>query len=863
MNLPEKNDAFIQIKGAKEHNLKNISVRIPRESLTIITGLSGSGKSSLAFDTIFAEGQRRYVESLSNYARQFIPVLDKPDVESIEGLSPAISIEQKTTSFNPRSTVGTVTEVYDYLRLLFSKISKAYCEKCNEPIQGQTSQQILDQILEYPEGSKVSILAPVVRHRKGEYQKELLQLQQKGFSKAKIDGITFDLGQDTIKLDKQKFHSISVYVDRILLKKHSKIEEKLAFTHRLDQAIQLALKEAQGILHVDVQKPQAEEVEEKIFSINYACLTCGYSYPNPEPRTFSFNSPIGACSDCDGLGYIEKEAIDSELDEEDSTVNIEFSRSACPKCKGSRLKSGALIYKIKNFHIAELCELSIEKLSNFFEKITLSTRELLIAERILKEIHERLFFLKHVGVGYLSLNRSAKTLSGGESQRIRLASQIGASLNGVIYVLDEPSIGLHQRDNQKLLEVLKKLKSLGNTVLVVEHDEDTIQEADYILDMGPGAGSRGGEVIAAGTLAEIMNHQSSLTGKYLSKKLKIPVPHLRRAVNSQKLLEIAGINKNNLKNVDLKIPLGLFTCITGVSGSGKSTLIIDTLYPLLAQKLYKAEIPPIDFKKFTGFENVDKVIDIDQKPIGRTPRSNPCTFTGVFSLIRDLFSSLPESKIRGYKPGRFSFNVKGGRCERCEGDGYVQVNMHLLVGSYVKCEACQGKRYNLETLSVRYKGKSIADVLNLTIEDALSFFENIPTIKNKLQALTEVGLGYIALGQSAITLSGGEAQRLKLAKDLSRKATGKTIYILDEPTTGLHFEDVKKLIDVLQRLVDQGNTVLVIEHHLDLIKCADHIIDLGPEGGEKGGSIVVEGAPEQVAKCKASYTGQYLKKLLN
>lgn len=853
----EKNDDFIVIKGAKEHNLKNINLAIPRDTLTVITGLSGSGKSSLAFDTIYAEGQRRYVESLSTYARQFLEVLDKPDVESIDGLSPTISIQQKTTSHNPRSTVGTVTEVYDYLRLLFSKIAQAFCYSCGKPISGQTAQQMVDRILEYPENSKISILAPLVRGRKGEYQKELQAMRQRGFSRAKIDGEVLDLSQE-VSLDKQKKHDIDIYVDRLII--HASGKGLAAFRARLLESIETGLKLADGLIKVELEGAKTAEEKEQIFSEKFACIDCGTSYPSPEPRTFSFNSPMGACKTCDGLGYLKQEEDSEDFDEDagnSETAAIEI-RVPCITCKGSRLKPESLFFKIKNKSIADLSELPILKLEVFFKDVKLSSREVLISERILKEIRDRLGFLVHVGVGYLSLNRTAQTLSGGESQRIRLATQIGSSLVGVIYVLDEPSIGLHQRDNDRLLETLEKLRDLGNTVLVVEHDKDTIERADHVVDLGPGAGTRGGEVIVEGKLKDIMKSNVSLTAKYLTGELKVEVPKERRPVRKDYAINISGVVLNNLKNVDIAFPLGVFTCVTGVSGSGKSSLVIDTLYPLLMNSLFKTKIPEIPFKKIEGIEHIDKVIDIDQSPIGRTPRSNPATYTGLFSLIRDLFAQLPEAKMRGLKPGRFSFNVKGGRCERCQGAGMVKVEMHFLSDIYVMCDECEGKRFNDETLSIKYKGKSIAEILDMTIEDAAPFFENVPNLRQKLTTLTEVGLGYITLGQQATTLSGGEAQRMKLARELSRRATGKTLYILDEPSTGLHFDDVKKLIQVLHRLVDQGNSVIVIEHNIEIIKTADHIIDMGPEGGEEGGQVVGVGTPEIIAKITQSHTGKYL-----
>ncbi len=868
------NDAFIVVRGAKEHNLKNISVSIPRETLTVITGLSGSGKSSLAFDTIFAEGQRRYVESLSTYARQFLEVLDKPEVESIDGLSPTISIQQKTTSHNPRSTVGTVTEVYDFMRLLFARVSQPFCYNCGNPISSQTAQQIVDRIMDLHEGSKLSILAPIVRGRKGEYQKELITMRQKGFVRARIDGEVLDLSQ-SFALDKQKKHDIDIYVDRLILRKNAPPPGPQAgasgigrgfdsLRARLHDSVETALKLADGLLKISFEGGGPES--EQLFSDQFACMDCGISYPAPEPRTFSFNSPMGACKQCDGLGYFEDDlaaATDSreaqEAEEETEALTV---LTPCDACRGTRLNPESLYFRINDHSIAELSALSIGKLSEFFQNIALTERQLLISDRVLKEIRERLAFLVHVGVDYLSLERPAQSLSGGESQRIRLATQIGSSLTGVTYVLDEPSIGLHQRDNNKLLETLERLRDMGNTVLVVEHDKDTIERADHVLDLGPGAGTHGGELVAQGTPGDIKAASASLTGKYLSGEFKIGVPRLRRSISKKSMIRLNGITHHNLVNLDASIPLGAFTCVTGVSGSGKSTLIVDTLYPLLMNGLYKTRVPPVTFKSISGHDAIDKVVDIDQSPIGRTPRSNPSTYTGTFSFIRDLFAQLPESRMRGFKPGRFSFNVKGGRCEKCQGAGRVKVEMHFLSDIYVACDECGEKRFNEETLTIKYKGKSIADCLDMTIDDAAAFFENVPSLAVKLRTLAEVGLGYITLGQSATTLSGGEAQRIKLARELSRRATGNTLYILDEPSTGLHFDDVRKLIHVLHRLTDQGNTVLVIEHNMEIIKTADHIIDMGPEGGERGGKIVTQGTPEEVARVHESHTGRHLKPYL-
>jgi len=934
----------IIIKGACEHNLKCIDVTIPRDQLVVITGLSGSGKSTLAFDTIYAEGQRRYVESLSAYARQFLEQMEKPDVESIEGLSPAISIEQKTTSKNPRSTVGTVTEIYDYLRLLFARIGQPHCHSCGKPITAQTVSQMVDRILALPEGTKLLLLSPMIRGRKGEYKKELQQLRKEGFTRVVIDGQQRELAEE-IELDKKKKHDIDIVVDRLVVKE--------GISRRLADSLETALSHAEGIVKVEV-------VGEKlpiIFSEKLACIECGISYPEIAPRMFSFNNPYGACPDCTGLGtrmYFDAELVipnpllsiregaiapwekrlgspfhqmileslsrayrfdlNTPFQELSETVQrvilegtggelLEFwweddrgkrhtykkefegvltnlerryretesemireelapymNVMPCPTCNGARLKPEALHILVGGQNIQQVTALAIRDCQQFFDQLQLSDKDQEIARRILKEIRERLGFLVNVGLDYLSLDRTSGTLSGGEGQRIRLATQIGSSLVGVLYILDEPSIGLHQRDNDRLLTTLRHLRDIGNTVLVVEHDEDTILAADYVLDMGPGAGVHGGEVVAQGTPKEIMANPASLTGRYLSGELTIPVPKKRRT--AERSITIKGATENNLKGVDVEIPLGVMTCVTGVSGSGKSTLIIDTLHKVLSQRLYRSREKAGAVKDVLGLEHLDKVINIDQSPIGRTPRSNPATYTGVFSDIRDLFANLPESKVRGYKPGRYSFNVKGGRCEACSGDGILKIEMHFLPDVYVQCDVCKGARYNRETLEVLYKGKSIADVLNLTVEQALEFLGAIPRIKNKLKTLVEVGLGYITLGQSATTLSGGEAQRVKLAKELSRRATGRTIYILDEPTTGLHFADIAKLLDVLHRLVDTGNTIVIIEHNLDVIKTADWIVDLGPEGGDRGGELVAAGTPEQVAKVTRSWTGQFLRKML-
>ena len=939
------NDKII-IKGAKEHNLKNINLEIPRDKLVVITGLSGSGKSSLAFDTLYAEGQRRYVESLSSYARQFLGLMEKPDVESIEGLSPAISIDQKTTSKNPRSTVGTVTEIYDYIRLLYARIGQPYCPHCGKKIEKQSIDQIVDNVMKLEKGTKIQILAPVVRSRKGEHTKLLEDLQKDGFARVRIDGEIYELS-DEIKLDKNKKHEIEIVVDRLVIK-----EEIIG---RLTESIEIALKHADNLVLIDVigQKPI-------LYSCNYACPDCGFSFPELTPRMFSFNNPYGACPKCSGIGYLMK--MDEDLIIPDRTktlydgvkafgastmkkgdtmarmyfesiakhygveiknkkikdlpkdfldkilygtgmeeIDFEYSSYAgirkfkapfegviptlerrhnetksqgmrdfyemymsnmhCDECNGARLKKEILAVKINNKNINEITEFSIRQLQQFLRELDLTSSQKIIAEMILKEIDARLQFLIDVGLEYLTLSRSSGTLSGGEAQRIRLATQIGSGLTGVLYILDEPSIGLHQRDNDRLIATLKKLRDLGNTLLVVEHDEDTMYAADQIIDIGPGAGVHGGRVMAQGTAEEIKQIEGSITGEYLSGKKRINIPEKRRKGN-KKSLEIIGATENNLKNISVKFPLGVFACITGVSGSGKSTLINEVLYKNIAQKLNGASEKPGKCKQIKGIDNIDKIINIDQSPIGRTPRSNPATYTGAFDLIRDIFAGTNEAKIRGYEKGRFSFNVSGGRCESCSGDGVHKIEMHFLPDVYVPCEVCKGKRYNRETLEVKYKGKNIADVLDMTVEEALEFFENIPKIKQKIQTLYDVGLGYIKLGQPSTTLSGGEAQRVKLATELSKRATGKTLYILDEPTTGLHIADVHRLVDILQRLVDTGNTIIVIEHNLDLIKTADYIIDLGPEGGDAGGEIIAVGTPEQICKNERSYTGRFLKKYL-
>jgi excinuclease ABC subunit A len=855
-----QNDEQIVIHGAKAHNLKNVSTSIPRDQLTVITGPSGSGKSSLAFDTIYAEGQRRYVESLSAYARQFLEQLDKPDVESISGLSPTIAIEQRTSSYNPRSTVGTVTEVYDYLRLLFARIAKAHCWSCQKPIRSQSPQQIVDFIVSSPSQSRIVILAPVVRGRKGEYQKELQNLRQRGFVRVRIDHELYDLA-DEIHLDKNKKHDIEVIVDRIWIK-----GDEGALSTRVSDSVDLALKLGEGMLILETQENSKEgsKTHEILMSEKFACPECHISYPEPEPRTFSFNSPVGACSECDGLGTLVQEEEEDEEDPSESFLGaLSPLATPCPICKGARLRKESLTFTLDGKNIYDVTSLSVGEADQFFRDLRISHRETLIADRVLKEIRDRLRFLKEVGVGYLTLARSAQTLSGGEVQRIRLATQIGSSLVGVIYVLDEPSIGLHQKDNEKLISTLLRLKDMGNTVIVVEHDSDTIQRADWIVDMGPGAGNLGGSVVASGTLKDILRSKRSLTGKYLRGDLTIPVPKIRRSWTRERTIKIQGAKQNNLKDIDAEIPLGVFTCVTGVSGSGKSTLIIDTLYRHLASTLYHAQVGDLSVGKVLGIDHIDKVIDVDQSPIGKTPRSNPATYTGMFGLIRELFAQLPESQIRGYSTGRFSFNIQGGRCEACQGDGVMKIEMHFLPDVYVQCETCKGKRYNRDTLEIRYKGKNIAEVLAMTGVEAIGFFEAIPSIHSKLKVMNEVGLGYLQLGQSATTLSGGEAQRIKLCKELSKRSTGKTIYILDEPSTGLHFDDVNKLLSILQALVNQGNTVIVIEHNLDIIKVADHIIDLGPDGGKEGGNILVVGTPEEVAKHKGSYTGEYLKPYLS
>ena len=936
----------IIIKGAKEHNLKNINIEIPKNKLVVITGLSGSGKSSLAFDTLYAEGQRRYVESLSSYARQFLGIMDKPKVESIEGLSPAISIDQKTTSKNPRSTVGTVTEIYDYLRLLYARVGTPYCPNCGIKIEKQSIDQIVDDIMKLEQGTKIQILGPVVREKKGGYKKIFEEYQKEGYVRARVDGETVELSDD-IELDRKKKHTIEIIIDRLVIKEDIRA--------RLTESVETALRIANNLVIVDVVGS-----EEKLYSANYACPKCGFSIEELTPRMFSFNNPMGACPECTGIGYLKKMDEDLLVPDKEATLydgiklygsstmkkgdtiaqmyfesiakhygvkikgvkikdlprsfmekimygtgdeEIDFvyksstgthhnratfegviptlerrhrdTKSAgmmqwyemymteqeCSACHGARLKPEVLAVKVGTLNIKELTDMPIRSIKEYLLSIELSEKEEMIASQIMQELSKRLQFLIDVGLDYLTLSRSAGTLSGGESQRIRLATQIGSGLTGVMYILDEPSIGLHQRDNNRLITTLKKLRDLGNSVIVVEHDTDTMYAADQVIDIGPGAGVHGGYVLAQGTAEEIAKSDNSITGKYLSGRMQIAVPKKRRNLTG-KYLEIVGATEHNLKNVTVKFPLGNFICVTGVSGSGKSTLINDVLYKNIYKELNNSTMKVGKCKAIKGLHNIDKVINIDQSPIGRTPRSNPATYTGVFDLIRDIFATTNEAKMRGYQKGRFSFNVPGGRCEACNGDGIIKIEMNFLSDVYVPCEVCKGKRYNHETLEVKYKGKSIADVLDMTVEEAVTFFENVPRIKNKIQTLKEVGLGYIKLGQSSTTLSGGEAQRVKLATELSKTQTGKTLYILDEPTTGLHIDDVHRLVDILQKLVDKGNTVLTIEHNLDLIKTADYIVDLGPEGGEKGGQIIATGKPEKICKEPLSYTGQFLKDYL-
>lgn len=933
----------IQVRGARVHNLKNVHVTIPRNKFVVITGISGSGKSSLAFDTLYAEGQRRYVESLSAYARQFLGMMDKPDVDEIIGLSPAIAIQQRTASKNPRSTVGTVTEIYDYLRVLFARIGVPYCYRCGRKIHSQTTDQIVDAITELPAESKIEILAPVVRGRKGEYKDFLSRLKHRGYVRARVDGEIYEIEKVPV-LARYKKHTIEIVIDRLVMKQ--------GIRKRLADSVEMGLKEADGILAILINGKETITFSQKL-----ACVYCGISYPEIAPRMFSFNSPYGACQTCDGLGT--KMEIDPERVIENARVSIldgaikhygmlsnwrtsllrglakkmkfdlttpyyrlsskvkqailygenipvkityvrrdgtgrgEFEEyyegvvpelmrryrettseavrryiedymtiSSCPSCHGTRLRPEGLAIKIGGKNIAQVTELSIRDTLSFFDSLNLSKTEQKVAGEMIKEIKRRLGFLNAVGLDYLTLNRTTETLAGGEEQRVRLATQIGSGLVGVLYILDEPSIGLHQRDNRRLLNTLKELRDLGNTVLVVEHDAETIWSADHIIDLGPGAGEDGGNVVATGSPREIAQSRTSVTGKYLAGIEKIEIPKKRRERGKRRLIVIKA-RAHNLKSIDVETPLGLFVVVTGVSGSGKSTLVVDTLFRALAQKFYHSKYPPGEHKEIIGLEHIDKVVNIDQSPIGRTPRSNPATYTSAWTPIRELFAQLPESKVRGYRPGRFSFNVPGGRCEQCEGDGVLRIEMHFLPDVYITCDACHGRRFNRETLDIRYKGKNISDVLNMSVSEALVFFQNIPQIRRKLKLLHDVGLGYMKLGQSATTLSGGEAQRIKLSKELSKIATGKTLYILDEPTTGLHFEDVKLLLNVLNRLVDKGNTVIVIEHNLEVIKCADWIIDLGPEGGDDGGSVVCAGTPEEVAQVRKSYTGQFLKKTLN
>ena len=945
--MPQEKDSrqYIKIRGANEHNLKNVDVDIPRDKLVVLTGLSGSGKSSLAFDTIYAEGQRRYMESLSSYARQFLGQMEKPDVESIEGLSPAISIDQKSTNRNPRSTVGTVTEIYDYFRLLYARAGIPHCPKCGREIKKQTVDQMVEQVMAFPERTKIQLLAPVVRGRKGTHVKLLERARKSGYVRVRIDGNMYELSEE-IKLDKNIKHNIEIVVDRLVVKE--------GIEQRLTDSIENVLNLAEGLMAVDVIG--GEPVQ---FSESFSCPDCGISIEEIEPRSFSFNNPFGACPECFGLGYkmefdedlmipdkrlsisegaitvmgwqsctdkksftyaildaLSKEygfSLDTPFEDypkevhdvlihgtngkevkvyykgqrgegvydvafeglirnverryretSSETMKAEYEEfmniTPCSACKGQRLKPGALAVTVGDKNISELTGMSIEKLQTFLKELKLSNQQLLIGGQILKEINSRIQFLMDVGLNYLTLGRSTGTLSGGEAQRIRLATQIGSGLVGVAYILDEPSIGLHQRDNDKLLGTLKHLRDLGNSVIVVEHDEDTMREADFIVDIGPGAGEHGGEVVATGNAEEIMQNENSVTGAYLSGRIRIPDPEVRRKPTGW--LKVLGAQENNLKNIDVKFPLGVMTCVTGVSGSGKSSLVNQILYKRLARDLNRARTIPGRHKGIEGLEQLDKVINIDQSPIGRTPRSNPATYTGVFDLIRDLFAATPDAKARGYKKGRFSFNVKGGRCEACSGDGIIKIEMHFLPDVYVPCEVCKGRRYNRETLEVKYKGKNIYDVLDMTVEEAMHFFENVPSIRRKMETLYDVGLSYIRLGQPSTTLSGGEAQRIKLATELSKRSTGKTIYILDEPTTGLHFADVHKLTEILHRLTEDGNTVIVIEHNLDVIKTADYIIDIGPEGGDKGGTVIAEGTPEEVAESPVSYTGKYIKPML-
>lgn len=839
---------YITIKGAKEHNLKNIDVKIPRDKITVITGPSGSGKSSLAIDTIYAEGQRRYVESLSAYARQFLEQMQKPDVEHIEGLSPSIAINQKTITRSPRSTVGTITEIYDYMRVLYTRIGVPYCYRCGTIIATQDIHNIIRAVLSLPFGTKIQVLAPIVRERKGEYKKELEKMRLDGFVRARIDGQMVDLMRD-IKLKKQKRHTIEIVIDRFIMKYN--------IERQIKQAIDTALRYADTVI-INL----LEENRDLLFSRTLACPKCGISYPEIEPMLFSFNSKYGACKRCNGLGFegLQESNLDVMPFTPYSPTEEFVHLPRCKECGGMRLRKEALSIKINSLSIGEFSELSVKDAQRFINELKLSERQMIISKRVLKEIRDRLSFLEKVGLGYLTLNRPSTTLSGGEAQRIRLATQIGSSLTGVLYVLDEPSIGLHPRDCEKLLKSLSMIRDAGNTVVIVEHDEETIKNADYIIDMGPGAGKNGGWIIATGRPEEIIKNESSITGGYISGRHSVSLPEKRRIPFD--FIKIIGASEFNLKNIDVSIPLGVFVCVTGVSGSGKSTLIFEILYKALSRHLYKSNLIPGKYKSIDGIDKIDKVICIDQSPLGRTPRSNPATYTGIFTIIRELFSLLPESKVRGYTPSRFSFNVSGGRCEVCQGDGLKKIEMHFLPDVYVICDICKGKRYNKETLEVFYRGKNISDVLEMTISEALDFFSAIPPLKQRLEMLHDMGMGYLKLGQSATTLSGGEAQRLRLSKELSKKATGNTLYILDEPTTGLHFVDIERLLNVINRLVDMGNTVIVIEHDLDIIKAADYIIDLGPEGGKEGGRVIATGTPEEVAKNKRSYTGKYLSKKL-
>ncbi len=837
----------IIVKGAREHNLKNIDLEIPRDRLVVITGVSGSGKSSLAFDTLYAEGQRRYVESLSAYARQFLEQMERPDVDSIEGLSPAISIEQKSAGHNPRSTVGTVTEIYDYLRLLFARIGKPFCYQCGREISAQTVQQIVDRLVSLPPQTRIHILAPIVAGRKGEYRRELNALAQAGFARVRIDGRLYELAGE-ISLKRTLPHEIDLVVDRLVLREG--IEKRLA------DSLEVASRYGNEMIKVEIFRSEVSaQGEEMIFSQKFACAQCGVSYPEISPRMFSFNSPHGACPACGGLG--SQPEANWAPDDPQGFMKLR----PCIECQGKRLKKESLHVKIGGKSIAEITSIPIKQSLKFLSMLELSQHERVIAQRVLKEITSRLHFMVQVGLNYLSLNRAAATLSGGEAQRIRLATQIGSSLVGVLYILDEPSIGLHQRDNARLLAILQELRDLGNTVIVVEHDRETILEADHVVDMGPGAGVNGGEIVAQGTPEEIMRNESSLTGHYLSGRMEIPVPS-RRSKGDGRVLVLKGARQNNLKNITVEFPIGAMTCVTGVSGSGKSSLVVDTLCSAMARRLYQSGETVGLIDEIIGWEHFDSVVGIDQSPIGRTPRSNPATYTGLFNHVRDLFAQLPEARVRGYKAGRFSFNVKGGRCEACAGDGTIRIEMHFLPDIFVTCEVCCGRRYNRESLEVLYKGRSIADVLDLTVTQALEIMGNVPSIRQKLETLRDVGLGYLHLGQAAPTLSGGEAQRIKLARELSKRSTGRSLYILDEPTTGLHFDDIKKLLEVLNRLIEAGNTIVVIEHNLDVIKSADYIVDLGPEGGDLGGEIVAYGTPEEVSLIARSYTGQFLKKVL-